>query len=82
MMKRIVMKGDAQPRTNGTKSLIAFGSMLIMSAGPLNAAPIIGQQGMNDIIERKLTRAECKKKKGYIWSEKKGRCVKDTRGSH
>ena len=40
-------------------------------------------EGINrELIYKKLTKAECLKKPGYIWIEASGRCVRDTRGSH
>ena len=33
------------------------------------------------VLEKKLTKAECLKKDGYIWDSSKKKCVKDTRGS-
>lgn len=49
-------------------------------------SPLITQAnaaGVNEsIISKKLTKAECLKKPGYIWIASSGRCVKDTRGSH
>lgn len=33
------------------------------------------------ILEKKLTRAQCLKRDGYIWDSSRKKCVKDTRGS-
>lgn len=34
------------------------------------------------VYGKKLTKAQCLKKEGYIWSSSQKKCVKDTRGSY
>lgn len=57
-------------------------SLIGMATAAPTHTPQIVQGHAGTIIERRLTKAECLKKPGYIWIEQTGRCVKDHRGSH
>lgn len=68
---------NAVPRASIICALCAVSILM------LHGAPSVKAEGKgNDIIYKKLTKAACLKKPGYIWIEQSKRCVKDTRGSH
>ena len=37
--------------------------------------------GQNAVLEKRITKAQCLKKPGYVWIEETKRCVKVSRGS-
>lgn len=60
---------------------VAFTLIGIAAAAHL-PTPQLVQGHAGNIIEKRLTRAECLKKPGYVWIEETKRCVKDHRGSY
>lgn len=61
----------------------AIGLALVMGvSGTAIAYSPAEPAGDNSLIEKRLTKAQCLKKPGYIWIESSKRCVKDTRGSY
>lgn len=60
-------------------SMIIAGTTLVSS----QQAAATGRLDLSDsVIYKKLTKAECKKKPGYVWIEASKRCVKANRGSY
>lgn len=57
-------------------SYVALTFLCITSA---NSANIFLE---NQEIYAQVTKAECLKKKGYVWNPETGKCVKQTRGSY
>lgn len=75
------MKNDTPKPFAVHLAAIALFTTLTALASPLptNAHA----EGHSDtVISKKITKAACLKKPGYIWIEQSRRCVKDTRGSH
>ena len=60
---------------------VAFTLIGIAAAARL-PTPQLALGDTGKIIEKRLTRADCLKKPGYVWIEETKRCVKDHRGSY
>ena len=59
---------------------LAIVSVLLTAA---SASPLMARTlAPETVIAKKLTKAECLEKPGYVWIEETKRCVKDNRGSH
>lgn len=64
---------------------LSLGAMTAMGAMQASAKTFETQftatSSQSVILEKKLTRAQCLKRDGYIWDSSRKKCVKDTRGS-
>ncbi len=61
-------------------------SALIMLGGAVSGIGtgklVAGPMEQQETVAKRLTKAQCLRKPGYIWIEQTKRCVRDTRGSH
>jgi len=64
---------------------LSLGAMTAMGAIQASAKTFETQfaatPSQSVILEKKLTKAQCLKKDGYIWDSSSKKCVKDSRGS-
>lgn len=63
---------------------LTLGAVLAMGAIQASATTNTSFEVMTSqsaVYGKKLTKAQCQAKDGYIWSSSKKKCVKDTRGS-